>query len=318
MIDLERDSRLIHKVIREIKTNMIGKDDCIYKIMAAILAGGHILIDDIPGVGKTSLAMTFAKVLGLDSRRMQFTSDVLPSDVVGFSMYNNMSGRFEYQPGTVMCNLFLADEINRTSPKTQSALLEAMEERKVTVDGTTMLLPQPFVVMATQNPVGSVGTQMLPESQIDRFMVCLSIGYPSLEEEIAIVSRKRMDEQISEVKTVLSDGELVRLQENVKDIYVNDAMYQYICKLSQTSRNHPMVDLGISPRGTIALVSIAKAVAFIEGREFVAPQDVEKIFFDTVVHRLVLNSKARSSKMDAVAVAGQIFDRVKKPRVTAG
>ena len=316
MIDIERDSRLIHKVIREIKTNMIGKDDCIYKIMAAILAGGHILIDDIPGVGKTSLAMTAARVLGLESRRMQFTSDVLPSDVVGFSMYNKETGRFEYQPGTIMCNLFLADEINRTSPKTQSALLEAMEERKVTVDGTTMMLPRPFVVMATQNPVGSVGTQMLPESQIDRFMVCLSIGYPSLDQEIAIVSRKRMDEQISEVHAVLADGELTELQEKVKEVYVHDVMYRYICTLSQTSREHSMVDLGVSPRGTIALVSIAKAVALMEGREYVSPQDVEKIFLDTTAHRLVLNSKARSAKMDAAAVAQQIFDKVKKPRVT--
>lgn len=315
MIDLERDSRLIHKVIREIKTNMIGKDDCIYKIMAAILAGGHILIDDIPGVGKTSLAMTFAKVLGLDSRRMQFTSDVLPSDVVGFSMYNNMSGRFEYQPGTVMCNLFLADEINRTSPKTQSALLEVMEENSVTVDGVTRNVPEPFIVIATENPAGSVGTQMLPESQLDRFMLCMTMGYPSLEDEIEIAKGKSSGASVDDMEAIITARELLAIREAVGDIFVHDKVYRYLCTLVKASRENPYVELGISPRGTIALVNMAKANAFLSQRSYVIPEDVAEIFLDVASHRILLNAKARAGHISAKNVLTQILEQEKMPAV---
>ena len=286
-------------------------------MMAAILAGGHILIDDIPGVGKTTLAMAFAKAMCLESRRTQFTPDVMPSDILGFSMYSKADGRFIYQPGTVMCNLFLADEINRTSPKTQSALLEVMEEGSVTVDGVTRKVPQPFIVIATQNPAGSVGTQLLPESQLDRFMICVSLGYPTLEDEIAIAKGKS-DDLLVQAQNVIDIPMLIRIREYVKHIYINDNVYKYICLLSAETRKHEAIQLGVSTRGTVAVANMAKAFAFLKNREFVIPDDVEDIFAPVVSHRILLNSKARISHMDIESIIAQIKERVKKPRALNG
>ncbi len=263
------------QVIQEVKKAVIGKDDCIVKAVAAILAGGHILLNDIPGVGKTTLAMALSKSMSLKQNRVQFTPDVLPSDLTGFSMYQKDTGTFVYQPGSVMCNLLLADEINRTSPKTQSALLEVMEEQKVTVDGRTHEIPSPFIVIATQNPFGSAGTWMLPEAQLDRFMVCLKLGYPSMEDEIDILKGIQKKE---EVQTVISSDDLLFMQYAAKQVYVQEELYQYVGNLANQTRNHPMIDLGLSPRGTINILQMAKSVAFLRQREYVVPEDVKDIF----------------------------------------
>lgn len=299
------------RVINEVKKAVIGKDDCIVKAVAAILAGGHILLNDIPGVGKTTLAMALSKSMSLQQNRVQFTPDVLPSDLTGFSMYQKETGQFVYQPGSVMCNLLLADEINRTSPKTQSALLEVMEECKVTVDGITRKVPEPFIVIATQNPFGSAGTWMLPEAQLDRFMICLSMGYPSMEDEIDILKGKQKQE---EVLSVISREELLEMQESTAHVHVHDEIYQYVGNLVQKTRNHELVELGISPRGTINIVQMAKAVAFLRQRKFVVPEDVMDVFLSVCEHRLMLNAKARVAKMDASQVLKEILKQTAAPK----
>ena len=289
---------LAQDIIKEVKRVVIGKDECIWKALAAILAGGHILIEDIPGVGKTTLALALAKSMGLDWKRVQFTPDILPSDLVGFSMYQKERDQFVYQAGAVMCNLFLADELNRTSPKTQSALLEVMEEGTVTVDQVTREVPKPFFVIATENPMGSTGTQMLPESQLDRFMICMTMGYPDIRHEIEIVkgNQKRQSERL--VHSVISASMLQQMQEYVEEIYVHDRVYQYIGSLIQMTREHPMIAYGVSPRGTIALAKMAKATAFLHGREYCTPKDVQDVFLAVTAHRISLNAKARAQRVD--------------------
>ena len=300
-------------VIAQVKRVVIGKDACIQKAMAAILAGGHIQIEDIPGVGKTTLARAFSNAMDLESRRIQFTPDVMPSDLVGFSMYQKKEDQFIYQPGAVMCNLFLGDEINRTSPKTQSALLEVMEEGSATVDGVTRKVPRPFVVMATQNPVGSVGTQKLPESQLDRFMICMTMGYPELEDEIAIAKGKSLGVDVELIEPVISAAELIVLQEKTADVFVEDSMYRYICNLVQASRQNGYIALGLSPRATLALVTMAKAIAFLHRRDYVVPEDVAEIFLDVSAHRILLNAKARAGHMSATDVLKELLQKEKKP-----
>ena len=299
-------------VIKEVKKAIIGKDDCIVKTVATILAGGHILLNDIPGVGKTTLAMALSKSMSLQQKRVQFTPDVLPSDLTGFSMYRKETGTFAYQPGSVMCNLLLADEINRTSPKTQSALLEVMEEQKVTVDGIRRMVPKPFIVIATQNPFGSAGTWMLPEAQLDRFMVCLELGYPELEDEINILKGKQKRE---EVQPVISKETLLEMQELVSQVFVKDEIYQYAANLSAKTRSHPMIDLGLSPRATIHILQMAKAIAFLRQREYVVPEDVKEIFLDVGCHRMMLNAKARVAHMDAKQVLGEILKMGHVPKI---
>ncbi len=300
-------------IIDEVKKAIIGKEKCVLLTMTAILAGGHILIDDIPGVGKTTLAIAFAKAMNLECTRTQFTPDVLPSDILGFTMYNKKDGEFYYQPGTVMSNLFLADEINRTSPKTQSALLEVMEEGSVTVDGVTREVPHPFIVIATQNPTGSIGTQLLPESQLDRFMVCLSVGYPSLEDEIAIAKGKSND-IINRVNPVIDGNGLINIQKIVKEVFIKDEVYKYLCLLIRETRQHPAIELGLSPRGTIALASMSKATAFLQGRDYVIPDDVTSVFNAVASHRIVLASKARMSHLSVEDILEQIKTKIKKPK----
>lgn len=301
------------RVIGEVQKVIVGKDDCVRKVMAAILAKGHVLIEDIPGVGKTSMALAFAKAMGINQNRVQFTPDVLPTDIVGFSMYRRELDRFEYQPGAVMCNLFLADEINRTSPKTQSALLEVMEEKTVTVDGVTHNVPNPFHVIATENPIGSVGTQMLPESQLDRFIICILIGYPDKADELEILMSRDNQNPMDEIIPVISGEELRIMQENVDKIYIHKTVYEYIVELVAATRNHEMIELGISPRGSLALAKMSKAVAFLRGRDYVLPNDVEEIFADVAVHRIRIGSKGKLNNLTSGQIIREIMNKVKKP-----
>jgi MoxR-like ATPase len=303
----------LEAIQEEINQVVKGKEDVVKKVLAAMLAQGHILLDDIPGVGKTTLAMTFAKAMSMDYRRTQFTPDVLPSDILGFSMYNNQSKEFEYKSGSIFCNLFLADEINRTSPKTQSALLEVMEEGNVTVDGVTRQLPSPFTVIATENPIGSAGTQMLPESQLDRFMVCLSMGYPSHEDAVEIL-KGNANKPLSHVKAVITREEFLELQKKTNDMYVHETIYGYIVTLVEQTRSSEFISLGASPRGSIALLRMAKAMAVIAGRDFVSPEDVEAVFHDTLAHRIKLSTKAKAAGMDTRAVLKKIYSSVEAPR----
>lgn len=300
------------RVLAEVRRAIAGKDDCITKAFAAILAGGHILIEDVPGVGKTTLAIAFSQVMGLLNHRVQFTPDVLPADIMGFNMYQKETGQFVYHPGTIMCNLFLADEINRTSPKTQSALLEVMEEGKVTVDGVSRPVPQPFIVMATQNPKGSAGTQLLPESQLDRFMICMSMGYPDLTSELQIAQGKAMV-KASDLQPVLLPQQLQEMQAWVQEVYMQEEIAKYIVQLMEATRSHSYIELGVSPRGTIACVRLAKAWAFLQGRNYVLPEDVEDIYLDVAKHRIVLNTRARIAHVTADAVLEEILSDVRRP-----
>ena len=263
----------LNRIKDEVNKVIKGKSDVVEKVLAAIIAGGHILMEDIPGVGKTTLATTFARTLSMEYKRVQFTPDVLPSDILGFSMYNSATKEFEYKPGAVFCNLFLADEINRTSPKTQSALLEVMEEGTATVDGVTRRLPEPFVVIATENPYGSSGTQMLPESQLDRFMVCLSMGYPEHEDAVSILKGNALN-LVDKVEQVISIQDLAALRKNANDLHVHDEIYEYIVNIVEATRKMAIFSMGASPRGTIALLRMAKAMAVLNGRDFVTAEDV--------------------------------------------
>lgn len=300
------------KVVKnEVKKVIVGKDDCIDKILMAVLAGGHILMEDTPGVGKTTLAMACAKAMDLSKKRMQFTPDVLPSDVVGFSILDR-EGKMTYQPGAVMCNIFLADELNRTSPKSQSALLEVMEEGKVTVDGETREVPKPFVVIATQNPLVSIGTQKLPESQLDRFMLKLHIGYPTLEQEIMMLKGRKMENPLEQVQPVLTAEEILEMQKQVREIFVHDNAYRLIVSVAQETRNDDNILQGLSPRGSLALLAMAKAVAFMAGREYVVPEDVSYIFSEVVSHRMIWNKSNGMSDEEKNSYLNQLLRKAMK------
>lgn len=301
-------------IIEEVKKAVKGKDDVVEKVMLAVLAQGHVLMEDIPGVGKTTLALAFAKSMKMDVNRMQFTIDVLPSDVVGFSMYNMKTQDFEYHEGAIMCNLFLADEINRTSSKTQSALLEAMEEGQVTVDGISRKIPEPFTVIATQNPAGSAGTQMLPESQLDRFMLKLSMGYPDAASEVSILENRSNRNILDDVQQIVDKEDILELQKETASIHVDKAVYEYMVMLCAITREHPFVELGVSPRGTVALAAIARAKAYLSGRTYVTPDDVKAVFPYVVQHRIILNAKARVQKATVYDVIESVFKAVPTPR----
>ena len=304
----------VNRVLREVKKVILGKDEVIAEVLMAILARGHVLLEDVPGTGKTTMALAFAKSLGLDYRRIQFTSDTMPSDVVGFSVYDAKSGELSYKPGAVMTNLLLADEINRTSSKTQSALLEAMEEKHVTIDGVTRDLPNPFVVLATQNPTGSAGTQMLPNSQLDCFIVQLSMGYPSLESQVNILKDRHAQNPLDAVSPVLSRDELLRLIDEVSRVHIDDALYYYISALVEATRHHEFVELGMSPRGAFAFTRMAQAHAYVTGRSYVSPEDVLEVFPHVSCHRLLLNAKARLNEVDTLRVVTDIANSVPIPQ----
>ena len=309
------NQQLMQKLSGEISKVIKGKGEAVQLILTALLAQGHVLIEDVPGVGKTTLAMALGKATGLSFRRAQFTPDVMASDITGFTMFNREENRFEYRSGLVMTNILLADEINRTSPKTQSALLEAMEEKRVTVDGVVHQLPEPFIVIATQNSQGYVGTFPLPEAQLDRFMICMTMGYPDAENEIAIAKGRSNGIQLDDVQGVIPAQELILIRAEVENIYLHDEIYSYIVDLARATREHSLVELGMSPRGTIALAKMAKAAAFLSDRDFVVPNDVTEVFSAVVAHRLVLNSKARVGHVSTDTVLEQILSSVQKPKV---
>ena len=303
----------INEILQEIEKVVVGKDEIVEKILMAVLAGGHVLMEDVPGVGKTTTAMAFARVLGLDTRRVQFTSDTVPSDIIGYSVYDKESGGFVFKPGAVMTNLLLADEINRTSSKTQSALLEAMEEMRVTVDGRTYPLPRPFVVLATQNPVGSAGTQMLPSAQMDRFMIKISMGYPDFESQISILRDRHTENPLNRISPVVNLEQLQEMIREANEVEVQDSVYEYVTRLTQATREHPLIQLGVSPRGALAVCRMAKAYAYLHGRDFVIPEDVAAVFGDVCCHRLVLATKARMMEEKPENLIRSILESVKMP-----
>lgn len=301
-------------VVNEVRKAILGKDAVVCKVLMAILARGHILLEDNPGVGKTTLALAFSKAMGLEYNRVQFTPEVMPADVVGFSVWDRATGNFSYRPGAVLCNLFLADEINRTSARTQSALLEVMEESAVTVDGVTRVLPQPFTVFATENPVGSVGTQMLPESQLDRFMVCVVMGYPDAEAEMEILSRQPRRALLDRVQPVMDKNDLLAMQQQVDEVYMSDEIRRYIVELSRATRQDSRLTLGLSPRASLAVAGMARAAAFLGGRNYVAPQDITAIFADAARHRLCLTEQARTGGDTVQNILDDVLHTVPRPR----
>ena len=277
----------LEQITREVEKVIVGKREVIQKVLMALLADGHILLDDVPGVGKTSLAVAISKTLGLNYRRIQFTPDVLPSDIVGFSMYDRENERLRYVPGVVSeANLLLGDEINRTSSKTQSALLEAMEEGQVTVDGIVHPLQHPFCVIATQNQVGTVGTQPLPQAQMDRFLIQLTIGYPDFEGQMEIIRDRQIRDPLDDVRQIADLQSILEMQGQVKEVTMKDEVIAYITRLAIASREHPLLQLGISPRGALGISRMAKACAYLKGRDYVIPEDVQSVFADVCAHRV--------------------------------
>lgn len=306
---------LAAKVVNEVKKAVVGKDDVVVKALLAILSRGHLLLEDIPGMGKTTMALAFSKTLGLSYHRVQFTPDVMPSDLTGFSLYNKATGQMEYQPGALLCNLFLADELNRATSRTQSALLEAMEEGRITVDGVTHPIPEPFLVIATQNPVGASGTQLLPDSQLDRFALRLTMGYPSAGDELDLLQRKLKGNPLDQVNQVISTGQLATLREAVDQVFIDDVVLDYIIRLVRSTRSHPRLMQGASPRATISLSSLCQATAFLRGRDYVIPADVQYIWAEAISHRLLLPMGDSGDSRQALAIAAEVLDGVQPPRL---
>ena len=308
-------SKLAAAILGEVRRAVVGKDEVLAKVLLAILAGGHILLEDIPGVGKTTMALAFSKALSLRYNRVQFTPDVMPTDVTGFTVFNKDRGTTEYQEGAILCNLFLADELNRASSRTQAALLEAMEEGQVTVDGVTHPLPRPFMVIAAQNPYGSSGTQLLPDSQMDRFMMRLSMGYPAPENELELLRRKQACNPLDNITAVADQNIIVAIQDKVANTYASDDIFKYIVRLVTATRNHPDLRQGASPRASVALASMSRAVAWVQGRDYVIPSDVQFIFTDTVAHRLLLTRQAEQDQKNARDICNAILHKIPAPKV---
>ena len=301
------------KVLEQVRRVVVGKDRVLLWVMAAMLAKGHILLEDLPGVGKTTMAVAFSKSMALTYNRMQFTPDVLPSDVTGYSILDQ--GKLVYRPGGVLCNLFLADELNRATSRTQSALLEAMEEGQVTVDGVTHKLPDPFIVIATQNPTGAAGTQLLPDSQLDRFTVRLRMGYPELKDEMAMVEQRQSQDPMAQLQALTSAEDLLQLQEIVEKTFVSKDVIRYAVELIADTRNNQMIRQGASPRATLAVVAMAKALAQLRGRDYVTPKDVQEVFLPTVAHRLILSPEALGRSLTPEQVLIKVLKSVPAPRL---
>ena len=311
----EEMQKAMQAVIGELKKVIVGKDDIIRKVLMVVIAGGHILLEDVPGVGKTTLALGLSKVMNLDYKRMQFTPDTMASDITGFSIYNKETGELEYKPGAAMCNLFLADEINRTSAKTQAALLEVMEEGGMTVDGVTHRTPDPFVCIATQNPLGSAGTQKLPDSQLDRFMARLSMGYPDLASQVDIVKQRQLTDPMDTVRPLISAAHIKAMRKAVQIVRMEDEVIRYAAELCEKTRSAEAVEQGVSPRAVLALVQMAKAAALMDGRDYAIPQDVKSVFIDVCAHRLILTARARIRKETEEKVLQGIMAEVKPPQI---
>ena len=308
MADISPVSSLAERVTQNVERVIIGKRREVELALIALLCQGHLLIEDVPGVGKTMLARSIARSIGCTFRRIQFTPDMLPSDVTGVSVFNQKTREFEFRPGPIMAQIVLADEINRATPKTQSALLEAMEERQITVDGVTYRMERPFLVLATQNPIEYEGTFPLPEAQIDRFMMRISLGYPSAADEMHILESQREHHPVQDIGQVVSAEELLAAQDAVKGVYVDDLIKEYIVSLANATRSHPDVYLGVSPRGSLALFKGARAYAALQGRTYVIPDDVKALLETTFAHRLIISPSARIKNVDARAVVEEIAD----------
>ena len=307
-------SKLAAAILGEVRRAVVGKDEVLAKVLLAILAGGHILLEDIPGVGKTTMALAFSKALSLRYNRVQFTPDVMPSDITGFTLYNKEAGRMEYQPGAVLCNLFLADELNRATSRTQSALLEAMEEGQVTVDGVSHPVPQPFLVIATQNPAGASGTQLLPDSQMDRFMVRLSIGYPTIEQEMDVLERySGVVKPMATLSPVCSAADVIAMQEMVTQIYCSPEVRSYVATIAAATRQDAALQLGASTRAAIALIHGAQACALLAGRDYIVPEDVQHMAVQVLAHRLVLSPEARMKGVTPESVVRRIVQNTPVP-----
>lgn len=307
---------LIHtaqEIMAQLRRAVLGKDDVMMWVLAAILAKGHILMEDIPGVGKTTMAVAFSKVLGLSYNRVQFTPDIMPSDVTGYSMPDPATGKMVYQPGAVLCNLFLADELNRATSRTQSALLEAMEEGQVTVDGICHKLPRPFCVIATQNPTGAAGTQLLPDSQMDRFTIRLSLGYPSKTDEIAMVRSRQGENPMLMLDQLLDAAKLAALQDAVAATYISDTVITYAVQLIAATRSDAYILRGASPRATLSVIEMAKAVAQLRGRDYVVPSDVSEVFLQTVEHRILMKQNAEAEGITAADALRKILSSTPAP-----
>lgn len=306
-------NRVADQILEQVNKVILGKEREVREVLLTFLANGHVLIEDIPGVGKTSLAVAFSKALGLDCKRVQFTPDVMPSDLTGFSIYRREEEKFVYQKGSVFCNLLLADEINRTSPKTQSALLEVMEERKVSVEGVTREVPVPFLVIATQNPFGSAGTQSLPIAQMDRFMISITLGYPDFESELAMAKEISDKERMDQVQTVSDGTAFLKMQREIHDVFMKEEVYRYLLELVTATRNHPYLERGASPRATISLVKMAKAESWLSGRDYCTPNDVAKQFPYVVSHRIVPDLTTEMEHISRQQIVKEILETVKKP-----
>jgi len=304
---------LVMRLKENINRVFVGKEDIVENLLVCLLAGGHVLLEDVPGVGKTTLALTLAKSMEVSFGRIQFTPDTLPGDVVGVSIYNMKSGEFRYQPGAVMNHILLADEINRTSPKTQSSLLEAMAEGQVTVDGKVYGLPQPFLVIATQNPIEFMGTYPLPEAQMDRFMMRLSIGYPKREQELKMAEQYLQGKTPDKTKSVCNAEDILALRECVKEVVVKGNVLGYMEDIVKATRQEERLVLGASPRALLALLSASQAKAFLNGRNYVKPDDVKAVVYQVLQHRLVLSSEARMQKTDAKNILGDLIQKIKVP-----
>ena len=300
-------------ILAEVKKAIVGKDNVLARALMVILSRGHILLEDVPGVGKTTLALAFSRAMGIEYRRVQFTPDVVPSDILGISIYDKQTGNLTYKPGAVMCNLLLADEINRTSSKTQSALLEVMEEHQVTIDGTTHPLPDPFIVIATQNPVGAAGTQLLPQAQLDRFMVRMKMGYPDFNSQVRILRDRRMENPLTSIAQVTDAAAVRNMQREVDQLRVSDSILEYITHLAQATRENAVVQLGVSPRGALAVLHMAQAFAYVSGRDYVIPEDAAQIFGDVCAHRLVLSPKAKLAGKTQEDVIREVLSTVRMP-----
>ena len=307
-----------HRIMQEVKKAVQGKDRCLLWMLSAIVAGGHILLEDIPGVGKTTMALAFSRALGLSYGRVQFTPDVLPSDITGYTLYNKETGKMTYQPGAILCNLFLADELNRATSRTQSALLEAMEEGAVTVDGTRHHLPRPFTVIATQNPTGAAGTQLLPDSQMDRFMIRMSVGYPNPEAEREMVLRRQKGNPLEQILQVLTREDVAQMQAEAAQVYISPELVDYMIRLITATRTHPNILRGASPRATIAVTAMSRALAYLQRRDYVLPEDIQAVFPEVVDHRLLLPGDAAARGIQSKDLLAGILRNVPAPKLTHG
>ena len=316
MKETQSATGIAQEIVENVCTVIVGKNAVIERALAAVIAQGHILIEDVPGVGKTMLAKSISASIGCSFKRIQFTPDLLPSDIVGVSIYNQSTGEFQFRPGPVMAQVVLVDEINRATPKTQSALLEAMEELQVTVDGVTRPLERPFVVMATQNPIEHEGTFPLPEAQLDRFLMRISLGYPTFSEELAVIEQQEQTHPIDELQAVASPGDVTGLQDAAKNVYVDSAVREYIVTLIDATRNHEDVSLGASPRASLGMFRAARGLAIMRDRDYVIPDDVKELAHAVLAHRLILSPSARMRGLQTAQVIDGLLESVAVPGAT--